>query len=131
MTRIDIHNFSRQYQRAESALRASTLSERNKALILAYRDACLLHNVCGTVRLTRAFVVLPLLARRLAKDFDQATKEDLQNLVSDLARSGLKPTSLGSYKAILKRFMSFVLRPDEFPQLDQVPREIAWLHSHV
>ena len=54
---------------------ASDLSARNKAVILAYCE-CVLYQVCGTIRLTRALVILRLWARLLGKDLDQATKDD-------------------------------------------------------
>ena len=131
MTQLDIHNFAREYHRAQERVQESTISDRNKELIFAYRDACLLHQVCGKVRLIRVFIILPLLARRLSKNFDQATKEDLQRLVASLLELPLKPTTIGTYKGVLKRFMGFVLRPNEFPHLTSTPTEIAWLRSHV
>src|SRR4029078_9882579 len=94
MTRLDIHDFAWEYERLQERLRQSELSARNKELIFAYRDACLLHQVCGKVRLIRVMIILPLLARRLKKDFDQATKQDLQRLVASLMDTKLKATTL-------------------------------------
>jgi integrase/recombinase XerD len=131
MANLDIHNFAREYERAQDRVRESTISERNKELIFSYRDACLLHQVCGKVRLIRVFIILPLLARRLGKDFDHATKEDLQRLVASLLELPLKPTTIGTYKSVLKRFMGFVFKPEEFPNLANTPPAIAWLRSHV
>lgn len=73
-TVIDIHNYELKYAQAEAQVRASDLSDRSKQRIFAYRDACLLQQVCKKVRLIRVFGVLILFGRHLGKDFDQATK---------------------------------------------------------
>src|SRR5262249_5992056 len=36
-----------------------------------------------------------------------------------------------TYKAIIKRFLGYVLRPDEFPRLSQQPPEVAWMPVRV
>ena len=75
---LDIHHYGVKYERAMAQVRASSLSDRNKELILAYRDACLLQQTCGKVRLIRTFGVLLQQAQALGKDFDLATRDDLQ-----------------------------------------------------
>ena len=67
---LDIHNFAQQYAQTEQHLRASGISDHNKALILRYRDVCLLRQVCGKVRLIRALIVLGRRATLLGKEFD-------------------------------------------------------------
>ena len=128
---LDIHDFDRQYERAEAGLRASTISQRNKDLIFGYRDACFVQQVCGKVRLIRAIAVLTHLATLLGKDFDQATREDLQRLVTTVMGNHLSPATIGTYKAVLKRFMGWVLLPNEFPKIIQYPAAVSWMTCHV
>jgi len=82
---LDIHTYDTKFAYAERQVRESALSDKNKALIIAYRDACLVKNICGKVRLIRVMGVLLLYARLLKKDFDQATKEDIVTLPPTLA----------------------------------------------
>src|SRR6266498_2715160 len=77
---LDIHDYQRMYAGAAALVQASEISARNKELILKYRDACLLQQTCGRTRLIRVMGVLLLAARALQKNFDTATREDLQQL---------------------------------------------------
>jgi integrase/recombinase XerD len=130
---LDIHQFDRQYDQAQRLLLASSISERNKALIRQFCDACLLRQVCGKVRLIRALGALGLMAKHLGKDFDQATRTDLEQLVSTLlARTpAYSKETLATYKRILRRFMTYVLHPDEFPNVKPLPPNIAWITTHI
>jgi integrase/recombinase XerD len=129
---IDIHDYQRGALRAEQAVHRSTLSQRNKELILRYRDVCLQRGVCGSVRLIRVLGALTLGARLLEKDFDTLTREDLERLIAALLRSDppYSAETLGTYKAILKKFLSWVLAPDEFPDAPPHPM-LSWIKCHV
>lgn len=130
---LDIHNYDRMFANAEALVRSSDISQRNKDLIFQYRDACLLQQTCGRVRLIRALGVLLLLARQLQKDFDQALREDLQHLVTTLMarQPAYSPETLGTYKAILKRFYTFLHNPVEFTSHTPAPPIVSWLTTHV
>src|SRR5262245_32002821 len=112
-TTIDIHRYERKFTYAENQVRRSALSERNKELIFGYRDACLLKNVCGKVRLMRVMNALTVMGTMLGKDFDTATKADMEVLVSRLLtrQPAYSPETLGSYKAMLRSFMTWVVTP--------------------
>lgn len=128
---VDIHNYEQQYRVWEAHVQKSTISERNKALIFGYRDACLLHDVCGKVRLIRAYQVLVRCAALLDKDFDTVTRHDIERVVTTLMQGDRKPATICTYKAILKRFLGWVLRPNEFPRIVEQPKEISWMTVHL
>jgi integrase len=129
---VDIHNYQRQIANAERAVRKSALSKRNKQLIFGYRDACLRQSICGQVRLIRVLGALTLLGRQLGKDFDKVTKADLERLISRLLRATppYSPETIGTYKAILKKFMTWVIDPATFPTKTP-PSMVAWITCHV
>lgn len=128
---LDLHNYKAKYVGAESYVQNSNISQHNKDLILKYRDACLLLQVCGKVRLIRVLQVLVLIAELMQKDFDQAMKDDLVSVVSKLMQRqpAYSAETLATYRAILKKFMSWVIAPDQFPNLEQVPTMISWLKT--
>jgi integrase len=130
---IDIHAFEQQYAAALEHLAKSDISERNKELIRSYCDACLLRQVCGKVRLIRAVIILNLLARQLGKDFDQATRPDLERLLSGLLnrQPAYSVVTISTYKKVLRRFLSYVYAPNDFPRIKQLPESIAWIIGHV
>jgi integrase/recombinase XerD len=128
---LDIHDFERQLARAWRNLERSSLSARNKSLIGAYCDVCLTRHVCGRVWVSRALIILKVLGDRLAKDFDVATREDIEALLTALHRREppYRPETLSTYKRVLRRFLSFVLAPDRFPHVEPLPEEIAWIST--
>jgi integrase/recombinase XerD len=129
---VDIHQYERKYQQVEAQVRNSEISQHNKDLIFAYRDACLLLNTCKRVRLIRVMGALLLFARILNQEFDTLTKRDVERLIAHLL--GRNPPysaeTLGTYKAIVKRFLTWVLAPDEFPR-GTPPHAVKWLTTHV
>lgn len=130
---IDIHAFEQQYATALEHLAKSDVSERNKELIRSYCDACLLRQVCGKVRLIRSVIILNLLARQLGKDFDQATRPDLERVLSGLLnrQPAYSVVTISTYKKVLRRFLSYVYAPNDFPRIKQLPESIAWIIGHV
>lgn len=130
---IDIHEYEEQFTKTADQVRRSTISERNKSLIFGYRDACLLQQTCGKPRLVRAMSILLILARSLGKDFDQTTREDLERLVSSLLshQPAYTPETLSTYKAILKRFYTWLESPSTFGSKAPAPPKVSWMTTHV
>lgn len=130
---LDLHNYQRMYLLAEAQVRQSSISDRNKDFIFRYRDACLLQQTCGKVRLIRVMGVLVLVAKLLGKDFDQASREDLQRLVSGMLsrQPPYSPETLGTYKAIVKRFYTWQVNPLEFNTKATAPPLVGWITTHV
>ena len=129
---LDIHRYEMKWTYAERQVRNSDLSQLNKDLIISFRDTCLVRNVCGRVRLLRVLGCLRLYARLFNKDFDQATRQDVEQLVSRLvtAQPPYSPETLGTYKSILKSFMTWVVQPDQFPTKTPPPI-VSWITCHV
>jgi len=129
---LDIHDYEQKCAYAERQIRESNLSARNKGLILAYRDACLAKGVCGRARLVRVQGCLLLFGRLLKKDFDTCTRTDIEQLLHQLATTqpAYSAETLGTYKAILKSFMTWVVQPNDFPTKTP-PAIVAGITSHV
>lgn len=130
---LDIHHFDQQYEHALRNMEQSAITARNKSLIRAYCDACLLRQVCGKVRLIRAVIVLAQFARRLTKDFDQLARPDVEALLAQLLAR--QPTysveTISTYKKILRRFVTYVAAPDDFPHVKELPTCVAWINAHI
>lgn len=129
---VDIHDYQHKFLMAERAVHKSTLSARNKQLILRYRDVCLRQGLCGKVRLIRVMGALTLFGRMIGKDFDTLDRVDIEDLVSRLVHANppYSPETLGTYKAILKKFLTWVIAPNDFPTRTP-PAMVAWLTCHV
>jgi len=130
---IDIHNYDVMYRRAEACVQRSAIAERNKQLIFAYRDACLLAQTCGKVRLIRAMGALTLFATIIGKEFPEASREDIQRVLATLLarQPPYSPATIATYKAILKRFYTWLANPDTFSQRSTPPPTVAWITVHL
>jgi integrase/recombinase XerD len=130
---LDIHHYARKYERTVAQVHASAVSQRNKDLILGYRDACLLQQTCGKVRLIRALGLLLQQARILDKDFDTATREDIQRLVTSMLHHEppYSAETIGTYKAVLKRFYTWLVNPHEFGPRATTPPIVSWIATTV
>jgi integrase/recombinase XerD len=131
--RLDIHNYEAKYAQAERQVAESEISARNKELILGYRDACLLHQTCRKVRLIRVLGALLLFARQFNKDFDQVSRDDVQRIVTGFLNRNppYSAETLGTYKAILRRFFTWISNPEAFPNVEQAPATVAWIRTTV
>jgi len=130
---LDLHNYDHLYALAEAQVRSSSLSDRNKEFIFRYRDACLLQQTCGKVRLIRVLGVLILFGKELGKDFDQVTRDDLQAVIAGLLahQPAYAAETVGTYKAILKRFYTWLLAPTDFSTRAPAPPLVSWIATHV
>jgi len=130
---IDIHNYPLLYERTATQVRDSEISQRNKDLIEQFCAACLLQQTCGKVRLIRTMGVLLLTARQLGKDLDQITREELQALVTRwmTRQPPYSVETLSTYKAIIKRFYTWLANPNEFGNRAMAPPLVAWITTHV
>ena len=129
---LDIHRYEKQWTYTERHVRSSALSQRNKDLILSFRDACLVKGVCGKVRLLRVLGCLQLYARLLPKDFDTWNRQDVEAVIGQLitAQPPYSSQTLSTYKSILKSFLTWVVQPDEFPTKTP-PAMVSWITAHV
>jgi len=130
---IDIHNYPVQYERTAAQIRSSEISQRSKELIMQFCSASLLQQTCGKVRLIRTMGVLLLSARQLGKDLDQATREDLQALVTRwmTRQPPYSVETISTYKAIIKRFYTWLSNPGDFGHRSTAPPLVAWITTHV
>jgi len=121
-------DFSYPRHRFESALgllEKEEISEKNKDAIRLFIKTKL---AMGTSKL-RAIKLLygmRFLARWLEKDFEDATKEDLIDLVGDLETKDYSEHSKYDFKIILKQFYKWMKGNDE-----EFPPEISWLKPRM
>ena len=74
-----------------------------------------------------------MLAQQLRKDFDQATREDLERLVAGMLQRQppYSIETISTYKRILRRFVTYVVAPADFPNVKPVPPLVAWITTHI
>jgi site-specific recombinase XerD len=112
---IDIHDFRGRLAAAERMLH-NPLSERNRGLILEF-ERKLMSEGLSAVRVEKYVETLKKIAEMLGKDFDAATKDDIEDLVLKIERSAYSPWTKHDYKVVLKRFYKWLKGGgEEYPE---------------
>ena len=119
---IDIHDFRGRLAAAERRLH-NPLSERNRGLILEF-ERKLMSEGLSAVRVEKYVETLKKIAEMLGKDFDAATKDDIEDLVLKIERSAYSPWTKHDYKVVLKRFYKWLKGGGE-----EYPEEVKWIKT--
>lgn len=128
----DIHNYGKQYENMKHLLEKSSISARNKKLILDFDKTCILEGLSKPRRI-KIISILNLLAKNyLKKDFDKVTKEELKDAVLKLdARDDYSPWTKQSYKSITKKFFKWLAFGDNYKEKLEYPEIVSWLKVSI
>ncbi len=127
---IDIHDRKGKLNSARRILRESTISKRNNRLIRDFVEYKIRADNIGVLRQVKYLRLLKVLAEKLDKDFDKATKRDIEKLQSKICsmdvkygkRKGkLSTSSKYDYMIILKTFFRWLKKKKE-------PEEVEWIN---
>ncbi len=94
-------------QKTVQALNKSTISEKNKESILRFKDHCL-SNGLSELRIIKYISHLKRIAKMLGKDFDQATKEDMERVVAEISISPLSEYTKQNLRVTIKKFYRWI-----------------------
>ena len=119
---MDPHNYRKRLELAIRRLDHFAISERNKELILKFKDDCMLE--LSTGRTIRYVQNLMRIAHWLGKDFESATKDDIKSIVAKVNNENYSEWTKQFYKVTLRKFYSW-LRSKEAPE------ETAWIKTTV
>jgi len=123
---IDIYNYPRKVELAVNLVKQSPISEKNKKLILDFRDFCSLNGI-GLPRISRYLGVLKDWALLIKKDFDKAAKQDIEKAVLVVQQNErYSPWTKATYKIMLKRFYKWLKGTG-----DDHPEEVKWIKTLV
>ena len=124
---IDFHNYARRFENAKNkVLDSETLSQRNKDIIMKFHEHIILQGI-GYPRIIKYFEKLRYLASVLNKDFDTATRADIEKVIVSIhQRPDLKTTTKIDYSVITKRFYKYLLGNDE-----EFPEQVKWIKANM
>jgi len=128
MKKIDIYNQERQFERVLKKLEVSKISKHNKKIIDKFKNTCIIEGV-GKARIQRYLYDLIKIGEFFGKkNFEEATKEDIENVMNHFVNSGNKLTekpysqrTIEDFKKTLKRFFKWLRG------IDTMPPEVSWL----
>ena len=122
---IDIYDYERQLTAGLRLLRKEKISKRNKSLILKFQQYGILQNL-SKPRIIRYLTTLRLLAGYLKKDFDKATKRDIEKLVKIIQERDSSVETKRLFKVMLKRFYKWLKGKD-----DEYPKQVKWIKCNI
>ena len=121
---LDLHRYGAKYESGKRFVLNSSLSQHNKDLILKFDQHMQLIGV-GKPRIMKYFDKITRLGIWLNKDFEQATKEDIEKVVISIhQRIDLAKATKIDYNIILKRSYKWLLGHEE-----EYPRQVKWLKT--
>src|SRR3989344_8282122 len=120
---MDIHQYEKKFQRAINGIEKASISEKNKTLLLRYKDDCLLENNTKA-SLERVLYILKQMAELLDKDFDQCTLEEIKGLIAKIQDKHYSFWTVHTYRAILKKFYKW-LNNGEYPI------QVKWMKNNI
>jgi integrase/recombinase XerD len=128
----DIYDNDLIYERTKKRIITSTISSRNKELILNFEKTCSLDGLTKA-RKIKVLETLCLFAKHyLKKDYDKAGKEDLKDAILKLdSRNDLSPWTKQCYKAIVKKFYKWFAFGDDYNTKIENPEIISWLRAGI
>ncbi|MEM3531153.1 MAG: site-specific integrase [Nitrososphaerales archaeon] len=122
INKIDIHGFEVRLERAERKLH-NPLSRMNTELVKNFEKA-LFSEGLSLVRVEKYVNTLRKIGEMLGKDFDKASKKDIEDLVYKIERSGYSPWTKHDYKVALKKFYKWLKGNNE-----EYPEEVRWIKT--
>ncbi len=122
---IDIYGYNTLLDQGVRRIANADTSERNKELILKFKDYCLLQRM-SKGRIIRYLNVLKHTSIALGKDFDKADRQDIEKLVAWINNRNLSTETAKLYKIMLRRFYKWLKGNDE-----EYPPEVKWIKAHI
>ncbi|MBI1742889.1 site-specific integrase [Candidatus Acetothermia bacterium] len=128
----DIHNYDRRYESQKRRLTESDVSQRNKQLILEFDRQAVMEQLSLPRRIKLMNSLYNLATVYLKKDFDQATKEDIKQVMLEIeSRQDYSPWTKVSYRAVLKKFYKWLVFGDEYRDKLEYPPIVSWIRTNM
>ncbi len=128
----DIHDYSTKYKSALERVKKSTISEKNKDLILDFDRTCFLEGLSKPRRIKLISSLLMLASQYLKKDFDKATERDIKEVVIKIeSREDYSVWTKQGYRAILKKFYKWLKYKDNYKERNDYPKIVSWINTNV
>jgi len=132
-SKIDIHNYDKNYEYTKNYLKRVDMPERSRQLILDFERACFLKESLSKPRLIRIMQALGIIARKYASDdFDRMDKRAVEDMVMKI--ENIKTYSVWtkqSYKSIIKKFFKWLNQGDDYTKIGEYPPIVSWINTNV
>jgi len=115
-----IHDYDRRLELVLRKIKTSPISERNKHIILRFKEECFSQGL-SKGRIIKYMYYLLRLSEWLGKDFEDAGKQDIKALVSKIEGSSYVDFSKGELKICIKKLYKWLRESEDYPE------EVKWI----
>ena len=130
--RNDIYNYTHKLEVAKKKLENAPISDRNRELIQQFDRSCSMEGLSKPRRIKLISTLIILASKYLKKDFDAATKEDVEDVVIKIdSREDCSPWTKHSYKVIIKKFYKWLKFGDGYRTAVDYPAIVSWLRCNL
>lgn len=127
-----IHDYNHKFKKQKEKLLGSSISKKNKDLILKFDQTCSLENLSLSRRMKLIGSLTILAEQYLKKDFDDVTKDDLKDTVVRIdAIENYSVWTKQSYRAILKKFYKWLKYGDDYKSTREYPKIVSWITTNI
>lgn len=121
---MDIYGYNKRMESTLVSVKNSSISKKNKDLILGFYENCVLEGL-SKPHIIKYLCELKLVAQAIRKNFDKASKKDLQDFVRILQeREDISISTKQAYKVALKKFYKWLKGNNE-----EYPEEVRWIKA--
>jgi len=126
--KIDIHDYDKKLRTAISNLEKSEVSQANKDVIKKYADFLFMDNI-GKARILKYVSTLKIIARKINKDFAQASAEDLKTfLIGIHNNASYSIWTRFDYNVTIKKFYKWL---EGDIKANEYPKKVSWIKTTV
>jgi site-specific recombinase XerD len=112
----DIYQSQKRLERKVSKIKQDkSISAHNRKTIFEFQNHCTAEGI-GNARVLRYLNDLPKLAVLLQKDFNNATKKDIENVLSAIEKTEYSPRTKLDFKVTVKKFYKWINGGEEYPE---------------
>jgi len=115
-----IHNYEKRLETALRNIRNSPISEKNKEIILKFKDECF-SNGLSIGRVVKYIYYLLKLSHWLGMDFEKAKREDIKRLVTEVEKCSYVDFSKKELKTCVKKLYKWLRDSEDYPP------EVRWI----
>ena len=127
MDKIDIYNYAHLLDRAVMAV-SNPVSTRNTETILEFEKYCFAEGL-SKPRVIKYMRTLKMIAEFLEKNFDEATRKDIETVLYKVETSEYSPWTKRDYKVTLKKFYQWLRGCDK--NAHEYPDEVKWMKTTI
>lgn len=116
LTAADVHGYALSLERSINRIKKlSSLSNHNKLKILEFQKSCRAQGI-GAARVLRYLNDLPKIAGWLNKNFEKATKKDMEKVLNLIEDSHYAPRTKLDFRVTIKKFYKWLNGGEEYPK---------------